>query len=590
MIMKERIAVLKYLYSGFPNRLILLFLLNTISRSLTLLTLPCFLENIIKIIETSANIKFVGSLIVSYFLFVTIVEIIYVQVNKRSFIIFNNRRRDYLAKVHNKFMEIDYEFFEDDEKLNDLFYVYNTVLSNDTGVEGIYHNLFEIGWKTLGLIYLSLYLARINVGITIVLWLLTILSYSNRKKEKKIEFDNIEELYEKKRKLVYFTYENSDISYGLEKRVYYFGDNIKRLYVSILNDYNKLLIVMEKQKKVNYIIGELLLILCYVSVLIFLFITYHQGLEFEKVIVVLTILSSYLALMSDYVNNMSQVGYEINITSNLIKFLLDTDREATSCNYQHNIESIESIEFVNVSYKYKSSEKYAVQQCSFKVSKGEQIALLGLNGAGKTTISKLIVGLCTPTSGKILINGVNVERINKKSLSKLYTYLEQNESIISMTLKEFIASAQEDVADETIIECLKQVNLYESVKKLSKGIEAPITKILDDQGVEFSGGEWQKLFIARSLCRRNTSMYVFDEPTSSLDMRIERQVFDELKSISKDKISFFVTHKLKTTDFCSRIMIIQDGILIEDGSKVDLLHKKGSYYKLVSASNEKVNL
>lgn len=239
-----------------------------------------------------------------------------------------------------------------------------------------------------------------------------------------------------------------------------------------------------------------------------------------------------------------------------------------------------SIEFRNVSFTYEGSDKPVLTNVSFKISADEKIALVGNNGAGKTTIVKLLCGLYPPTSGNILIDGKNINDIGIEKYQDMISVLFQDTSPIAISVAENITGCEVEDADKERMEaCLKKAGLYEKIQSLPKKEKSYITQTLDPEGIVLSGGETQKLLLAKAMYK-DGPMLILDEPTSALDPIAESKIYEEYNSMAENKTAIFISHRLASTKFCNRILFLDGGQIIEEGSHEELMKKGGRYKEI----------
>lgn len=241
-----------------------------------------------------------------------------------------------------------------------------------------------------------------------------------------------------------------------------------------------------------------------------------------------------------------------------------------------------NIEFKNVYFKYPNQKNYALKNVSFKIDKLDKVALVGRNGSGKSTIIKLLCRLYDADEGEILINGINIKKISKKSLDNVFSIVAQDFSLFSMGIDNNVSSSEYPDKNK-ILEILKKVNLIDVINKLPLNEKSTLYKDTDKNGVELSGGELQKLAIGRSVYK-NSSVIIFDEPTAALDPKSEYKIIENFRELSKEKTSIFVTHRLYSCRFCNKIIVVKEGIIYEQGTHEELLKiENGEYYKLWNA-------
>ncbi len=269
---------------------------------------------------------------------------------------------------------------------------------------------------------------------------------------------------------------------------------------------------------------------------------------------------------------------------------MDDDSISESTGHQGiEIDSIESIEFEGVSFRYGSSNDYALRNISFSVKKGDRVALVGKNGAGKTTIMKLMMGLYSPTKGKILINDRDINLYNLGSLRNAIGVLFQDFYLFPFTIRENLRiNNHNEFAAKKLI---SKFDLDKKIFSLKSGLDTGISPEFYDEFTNFSGGEAQKLAIIRLLLQTTASCFILDEPTSNLDPESESLLYEQILSeTSNDKITFVVSHRLVMTTKMDKIFVVDDGCIVESGTHLELLNFDGIYADMFSIQSDKFSL
>ncbi|MGO2723448.1 MAG: ABC transporter ATP-binding protein [Lactobacillus sp.] len=245
--------------------------------------------------------------------------------------------------------------------------------------------------------------------------------------------------------------------------------------------------------------------------------------------------------------------------------------------FHHNFE----IKIDHVYFKYPDQSKYALEDMTMTIKAGEIIALVGPNGSGKTTLVKLLLRLIAPQQGGIYLNGVNINAYDLASYRAFFSTLSQDFLIVADSLAENVAMGT-TCSQPKVMQSLEAVNFTPSLKKLKHGIATPISTFLDASGVDLSGGEKQKVAIARTAYRKST-FYILDEPTAALDPISEDEVFNHLRNIVHHQTALFISHRMSSTRTCDTVYVLNHAKLVEHGTHEQLMAQKGLYFKLYRA-------
>ena len=240
------------------------------------------------------------------------------------------------------------------------------------------------------------------------------------------------------------------------------------------------------------------------------------------------------------------------------------------------------VEFRDVSFKYPNTDTYVLMHVNLKFKVGEKLAVVGMNGSGKTTFIKLMCRLYDPTEGEILLNGVNIKKYDYNEYMSIFSVVFQDFRLFSFSLGQNV-SASASYDREKVIECLKKAGFAERLNSLPNDLDTFLYKDIDAEGVEISGGEAQKLALARALYK-NTPFIILDEPTAALDPISEYEVYSKFNEIAGTKTSIYISHRLASCRFCDKIAVFHEGEIIQIGIHEELLaDRRGKYYELWNA-------
>lgn len=234
----------------------------------------------------------------------------------------------------------------------------------------------------------------------------------------------------------------------------------------------------------------------------------------------------------------------------------------------------------NVSYRYPGAQKDTLSHIDLTVHPGEKLAIVGLNGAGKTTMVKLLCGFLDPTEGRVLLDGQDIREFNRQEYYRLFTAVFQDFSVLEASVAVNVAQTLTDYDEARVWACLEQAGLTEKVKSLPQGVNTPIGRqVFIDEGVELSGGQTQRLMLARALYK-NAPILLLDEPTAALDPIAEDDIYRKYNAMTAGRTSIFISHRLASTRFCDRILFLAGGAIAEEGTHEALLAANGGYAEL----------
>ena len=527
------------------------------------------------ILKSNVEISEVIKIIAFVALFGFGLETIKTQAEKRSYNKISYIRMDFLNELMHKTMTMDLKYYENPEFSDEMESCIISVQSNNNGIEGIYHMIYLLGAKLIGAILLAIILARISFWIVVVIGLSVLITFWTLTKVSKARYKRKEELNQAERRNYGYGHQTTDFSYGKDIRIYNFQNHFLESYeneIKKLEGIYRDLFLVERRFSLLSILG-----LVFADLFAY-YILASQGMtvEVSKFIMYLTAASLFSLMMNEITEDFANIHREFAYCKDTIGFLdmnLITDESDKSYAPSTPI----SVEFEHVSFKYPNSKKYVFEDLSFKIESSEKLALVGVNGAGKTTIVKLLTGLYRPTSGRILIDGIDYTKFSIEDLHRLFGVVFQDIEPLAVTIKENVAASSNDIDEKRVEMALRQVELWDKISQYEKEIDQMLLKIIDEDGAVLSGGENQKLMIARAIYRKGTQMMIMDEPTASLDALAEEKIYREFDQIMQGKTALFISHRLASTLFCDRILLLDGGKVSEEGTHDELLSHDGLY-------------
>lgn len=478
--------------------------------------------------------------------------------------------------IGEKVMSLDFEMVEDPEILDlkerALFPVHN---------QGVFQSVIEQAMtlvsQVITMIGLIAILTTLNPLLIIFLFVMAVITTLINKKTQKVMYDFYQLLIPVNRKFGYYAKVTTDFSYGKDIRLYEMDklliDRIAEYNETSLSVFTKLYVVLGRYLGYNELVLQLQMVLVYVY-MAYKVVTKSIGFgDFTM----------YASAATQFGQCLSIVGSTYMEMSQMCRYLepyLEFDAlKSTRSNGKRTLDSslTPTIEFRGVSFKYPKSDAYALKDVNITIKAGEKLSIVGLNGAGKTTFIKLLTRLYEPTEGGIYLNGINILEYDLKSYLELMSVVFQDFKLLAFSVKENIVF-DEEVDDDSVISILKEAGFEQDLNKLPKGIHTPIYKTFEEDGIEFSGGQSQKIAIARAIYK-DSPLVILDEPTSALDPIAEYEIYRRFNELVGEKTTIYISHRLSSCLFCDQIAVFKDGRMVEYGTHQDLIHQNDGLYQ-----------
>ncbi len=501
----------------------------------------------------------------------------YVQVQRTY-----TRLAGYTADFAHKTLVTDYQNIEPQKKQKILGKAANSLSSNWRGVEHLMIQTTEFSILTFGILTYGSAVLILDWKILMVTLAMFVFDVTLRNHAIKYSDSKREESSEIWRKKNYIMQKSLNVSAGKDIRIYQLGNWFHKLLCEVVLARGRL----EKKLQLRWYFPT-------VSGTFFNFsrdfiaysILIKRVLDGQIDIATFTLylgiisgFTGWIYSLSERFNNIRRSSHEFNDYHAFMN-LPDKERKQVTAEVSPDKRAPE-ITFKNVSFTYPDVEKNTIQNLDFTIKAGEKIALVGNNGAGKTTVVKLLCGLYDQTQGQILIDGKTIDDIGLDSYQDKISVLFQDTNPMAFTIEENITGLEGGKGDASKLEdCLKKSGLWEKVQSLPQKEKTHITQTFSEDGILLSGGETQKLLLAKAIYK-NGSFLILDEPTSALDPLAESKIYEEYNNLAEGKTAVFISHRLASTKFCDRIMFLENGSIVECGSHDELMKKGGKYKEM----------
>ena len=487
-----------------------------------------------------------------------------------------------LSTLNRKSMSINFRHLENPDVMDAYEKASNACNNNDEGVEGMMRNssnlLISIAVTVTGLVIMG----TLSPVLILFLSVLSVLQFvsSNRTNAyaKRTVWDVLASWW---RKNNYMNHVTTDFQAAKDIRMFCLKDWLLDKFRK-LNSYRyKMQLKNERMWLLNGLISNVLWLLAQVGVYAFLIWQFaEKNLSLGNFTLYLSAATTFFQYVTTLLNGFSDLLKCSRQVSDFRSFMDfdggDKDDSGKSLPETDKY----TFRFDNVSFKYPGAEKYALEKLSLTLEAGKRLAVVGLNGAGKSTFIKLLLRLYEPTEGAIYLNGVNVKEYRLSEYYRLFSPVFQDVELFAFPLAENISMKTPEETDKTLAEeCLVKAGLGEKLKELPSGVSTEVLKVIYDDGTDFSGGEKQKIALARALYK-NAPVVVLDEPTAALDALAEYKLYQDFDRLIGDKTAVYISHRLSSTRFCDSVAMFRDGRMVEYGTHEELLQKGGEYAEM----------
>ena len=503
-------------------------------------------------------------------------------------------------KLFEKYMTCSYEKLEDADFTAHYKEADGYLADDNHFLSEAAMHIIEIGSGALGIILYFSILIRLPKWVLAVLitgTIVELLISRNAENERKKRQETIGRLT---RKADYMNKTAADVRSAKDIRIFGMIPWLEEKFTAVLDRFHIENTQVEKQRiriaGIRAGISGVLEILTGILLAVFVL---QEKLSLAEYILYVGAIRSF-SMWSFQFGTLMQNFYRMNGDLSRIRSFIDGEETIqlntqTQVNKQSNrsivnttgmkFDHVSKIEFLHVFYRYPKSDRWIVKDLSFVIEDGEKIALVGMNGAGKTTMIKLLCGLLIPTKGTIRINGVSSTDISREDYYRLFSTVFQDIHLFPASIQRNIVCSDEQIDPIRFDDAVKKSGMDQVAQRFRDGLNTLLVAEVDADAVNLSGGQVQKLMLARAIYK-NAPILLLDEPTAALDPIAEKNIYLQYNEMAEGKVSVFISHRLASTVFCDRIFFMKNGIIAEEGTHEELIQKKGDYYEAFSVQSK----
>lgn len=508
-----------------------------------------------------------------------LVEGVSLYCSNQVIVVANKTRFELMNEQNKKMASVDYKYISDRSIFKMYGMAFEATSGDWGGVTGMLREFARIAPIILSLILIGGVITALSplTGALLLLYAITY-AYAQRQANKEV-IDNDAEINKISDEIRYYNKTAGDFKSGKEIRLFNLKDMILNAYKNVIDKRKSFSLRAVNKTFRKSLLSVIILIIAQGIFAYTLILSFKNGsVDTGSFLMYLTLMLQFVLLADRAIED-----YEFYVVNQTIYVenlydLLETDKLNITHGDRDRLSGAVDIEFRNVTFAYPNTDKKILDNLNFKIAKNETIALVGNNGEGKSTIINLLVRLFRPDEGEILLNGVNINEFKEEELYKMFACIFQQVNIYPYTLGNNI-SMHETYDLERAKRAIEDVGLKERIEEEKNAYERNMSHEVAKDALELSGGQEQKLAISRAVYK-DSPILILDEPTANLDALAEHEIYSKLNDLREDRTSIYISHRLSSTKFCDRIILLKGGKIFEEGTHDELMKKKGEYYEM----------
>lgn len=462
------------------------------------------------------------------------------------------------------------------------------ISTNNAATEAVWTTLTDLTANMIGFVFYVVLMTSIQPLLLVAILVTTAVSYLVSSHLNEWGYRHREEEAECEARVVYLDRCSSSLVTAKDIRIFGLRSWIEELYAKSMTAYTAF---HSRWQSITFWGGVVDLVLTFLrNALAYAYLVgmvLRDGLSVSEFLLYFSAVSGFTAWVSGILGGMKRLhrqSLDISTVRECLNYP-DPFRFEDGAPIAAEADRLYEIRLENVSYRYPGAEKDTLTNINLTLHPGEKLAVVGLNGAGKTTLIKLICGFLDPTEGRVLLDGKDIRDYNRRDYYKMFSAVFQEFSLLAGTIATNVAQDSVGIDMERVKECIEKAGLRKKVESLKDGYETYLNRNVFENAILLSGGETQRLMLARALYK-NAPFIVLDEPTAALDPIAESEMYQKYHEMTSGKSSIYISHRLASTRFCDRIILIAEGGIAEDGTHEALLQAGGRYAELFAVQSK----